>query len=177
MAWHSFVSPENDWPINFIGLFRCCPDTSLFSTRISIEKIQRMSSLIHKFSTKKRCTKRELLQLLGHFNFATRVINPGRSFMLYLFQLSCTVQQLYFHVRIGKEARIDLAMWEYFLTNWNYHYFFLNHDPVSNVDLCLCTDAAGGVGYGGIFPSQWFASSWSNFLQLFPDTRSSTLLE
>ena len=152
-------------------------DTSFFSTRIPVEKVQRMSCLIHEFSSKKRCTKRELLQLIGHFNFATRVIVPGRSFMSYLFQLSCTVNELHFHVRIGKEARIDLAMWEHFLVNWNCHYFFLDHDPVSNVDLCLFTDAAGGVGYGAIFRSHWFASSWSDFLQMFPHTRSSTLLE
>ena len=152
-------------------------DTSLFATQIPLDKIQRMSSLIREFSNKKRCTKRELLQLIGHFNFATRVIVPSRSFMSYLFQLSCTVKELYFHVRIGKEARIDLAMWGHFLTNWNCHYFFLDHDPVSNADLCLFTDAAGGVGYGGLFRSHWFASSWSDFLRIFPHTRSSSLLE
>ena len=169
--------PKTIGPLTSLVYLGVVLDTSLFSTRTPIDKIQRMSSLIHEFSTKKRCTKHELLQLLGHFNFATRVIIPGRSFISYLFQLSRTVKQLHFRVRIGKEARIDLAMWEHFLANWNCHYFFLDHDPVSNVDLCLYTDAAGGVGYGGIFRSQWFASSWSNFLRLFPSTRSFTLLE
>ena len=169
--------PKTIGPLASLVYLAVVLDTSLFSTRIPIDNIQRISSLIQEFSTKKRCTKRELLQLLGHFDFAARVIIPGRSFMSYLFQVSCTDQQLHFRVRIGKEARVDLATWEYFITNWNCHCFFLNHDPVSNVDLCLHTDAAGGVGYWGLFRSLWFASPWSNFLRLFPNTRSSTLLE
>jgi hypothetical protein len=88
-------------------------DSSFFSTRIPMEKVQRISSLIREFSTKKRCTKRELLQLIGHFNFATCVIVLGCSFMSYLFQLSYTVNELHSHVRI------DLAMWEHSLVNGN----------------------------------------------------------
>ena len=97
-------------PLTSLVYLRVVLDTSLFATRIPTDKIQRMTNLIHEFSPKKRCTKRELLQLIGHFNFATHVIAPGRSFMSYLFQLSCTVKELHFHVRIGKGARIDRAM-------------------------------------------------------------------
>ena len=50
---------------------------------------------------------------------------------------------------------------------WNCFYFFLDHDPIPDVDLYLFTDAVVGVFYGGVFCSRWFANSWSDFLQLF----------
>lgn len=152
--------------------------TSSFECRISSDKITRMHTAITAFVNKKRCTKRELLQLLGHFSFATRVIIPGRSFMSYLLRLSSTVVQLNHHVRLSREARIDLAMWSDFLHHWNGQCLFLEHLPVSNRDLCLYTDAAGSTGYGGIFCSQWFANSWtSEFLPLIHKAQGSTLLE
>ncbi|CAF3796862.1 unnamed protein product [Rotaria socialis] len=85
-------------------------DTDAFESRIRVDKINRICNLVHQLSRKKRCTKRELLQLIGHFNFATRIIIPGRTFLSYLFQVSCFVDELHYHVRLGKEARIDLPM-------------------------------------------------------------------
>ena len=153
-------------------------DTSSFECRIPFDKIIRMHDAIALFVKKKRCTKRELLQLLGHFNFVTRIIIPGRSFMSYLFQLSSTVPQLHHHVRLGREARIDLAMWTEFLHRWNGQCLFIEHSPVSNIDLRLYTDAAGSTGYGAIFRSQWFASSWTpEFMHLIKDSKGSTLIE
>jgi hypothetical protein len=43
---------------------------------------------------KKYCIKRELLQLLGHINFATRVIIPGRTFVSYLLTLATSAKEL-----------------------------------------------------------------------------------
>ncbi|CAF2151045.1 unnamed protein product [Rotaria magnacalcarata] len=55
-------------------------DTDVFETRIPVDKINRMCNLIRQLSRKKRCTRRELLQLIGHFNFATRIIIPADSY-------------------------------------------------------------------------------------------------
>lgn len=165
-------------PVTSLVYLGVALDAKLFETRIPADKIDCMLVSIKQLSSKKRCTKRELLQLLGHFNFATRVIIPGRSFMSFLFQLSCTVDALHLHVRLGREARLDLSMWEYFLTHWNGHFFFLDLSPISNVDLCLYTDAAGGVGYGGFFRSQWFSSTWTtDLLHISRHRRGSSLLE
>ena len=118
------------------------------------------------------------MQLIGHFNFANRVIVPGRSFLSFLFHLAYTVKDLHLHVRISKEARIDLSMWHEFLTHWNGRSLFLNSPPVSNVHLQLYTDAAGSEGYGAIFGSKWFTGLWTEeFIRLIKHTRSSTLLE
>ena len=89
-------------------------DISSSECRIPSDKITRMHGAITEFLNKKRCINRELLQLLGHFNFATRVIIPGRGFMSYLFQLSSTVTHLNHYVRLNRETRIDLAIWARF---------------------------------------------------------------
>ncbi|CAF4516564.1 unnamed protein product, partial [Rotaria socialis] len=107
-------------------------DTDVFEARIPVDKINRMCNLIHQLSRKKRCTKRELLQLIDHFNFAT---------------LSCSVDEPHYDIRLGKEARIDLSMWEEFLIHWNDRSLFLESSPITNVDLCLFTDVAGSYGY------------------------------
>ena len=165
-------------PVRSLEYLGIVLDTHAFESRIPDAKILRMRALLRDFSTRKRCTKRELLQLLGHFNFATRVIIQGRSFLSYLFQLSCSVDALHLHVRFSKEARLDLSMWDHFLSNWNGHSLFLDSSLITNVDLRLFTDAAGGFGYGGIFGSQWFSALWSpEFLRLAGSTRNSSLIE
>ena len=165
-------------PVTSLTYLGILLDTSAFETRIPAEKIDRMLEFIIRISTKTRCTKRELLQLIGHFNFASRVIVPGRSFLSFLFQLAYTVKDLHLHVRIGREARIDLSMWHEFLTHWNGRSLFLESALTTNTHLQLYTDAAGSEGYGGIFGSKWFTGLWtSEFLRLIKHTRGSTLLE
>ncbi|CAF3366955.1 unnamed protein product [Rotaria socialis] len=165
-------------PVTSLEYLGIILDTDAFEARIPVDKINRMCNLIHQLSRKKRCTKRELLQLIGHFNFATRIIIPGRSFLSYLFHVSCSVDELHYHVRLGKEARIDLSMWEEFLTRWNGRSLFLESSLITNVDLCLFTDAAGSYGYDGIFGSKWFSGNWDDdFIRLAHHKRNITLLE
>ena len=59
-------------------------DTEKLEARLPQEKVDRICEFIQIILHKSSCTKRELLQLLGHMNFATHVIIPGRSFVSYL---------------------------------------------------------------------------------------------
>jgi hypothetical protein len=47
---------------------------------------------------------RELLQLLRHLNFASRVIVPGRSFVSYLIDLSTKVKELHYYDNLRKQC-------------------------------------------------------------------------
>ena len=87
--------------------------------RLPMEKVTRMTELIESFLHRKSCTKRELLSLLGHLNYACRVIYPGRAFVSYLIRLSCTVKELHHHIKLSNECRLDLKLWYMFLQNWN----------------------------------------------------------
>jgi hypothetical protein len=55
--------------------------------------------------------KRELLQLLGHINFATRVIILCRTFASYLLTLATSEKELEHWVHLNSDCREDLRMW------------------------------------------------------------------
>jgi hypothetical protein len=75
----------------------------------------------------------ELLQLLGHFNFAARIIRPGRSFVSHLISLSTKVDKLHHFITLSKECREDLRMWSTFLSGWNrISFFYDNQITVAN---------------------------------------------
>ena len=76
--------------------------------RLLLNKVQRIIKFIKEFLPKPTCTKLELLQLLGHFYFASRVIIPGRKFVSYLIHLSTTVKELQKQVRLDKSCRYDM---------------------------------------------------------------------
>lgn len=103
--------------------------------RLPREKVVRIQEIIHSYKSRKSCTKREFLSLLGHLNFACRVILPGRSFISHLIKLSTTVDKLHHHVQI-KNCRSDLAMWSKFLLDWNgVSFFFINDDIINAADI------------------------------------------
>ena len=94
--------------------------------RLSIEKIEKLKDDISAFSQKKRCTKRELLSLVGSLGFACKVIVPGRSFLSRIITLSCTVSRLHHRVYINTQVRDDLCVWYKFLSDWIGREFFLS---------------------------------------------------
>lgn len=122
--------------------------------RLPLEKVKRIQGILESFSHRKTCTKRELLSLLGHLNFVSRVIHPGRSFVSHLIKLSTTVKKLSHHIHI-KNCNSDLAMWARFLKDWNGVSFFLNDNVTVVADIRLYTDATD-TSYGGFFDNKWF---------------------
>jgi hypothetical protein len=127
------------------------------------------------------CSKREFLQLLGHFNFAMRVIIPGRSFVSYLISLSTTVHGLKDKIFLSDECRIDLRFWHTFLLSWNGISMLYDTNYTRAIEMKLYTDASSTVGYGGYFKGKWCCSHWTEdlptstknkfsmaFLELYP---------
>ena len=74
--------------------------------------------------TRKTMTLKELQSLLGHLNFACRVVVPGRAFLRRVDALTQKVQKHYHHVKITKEVRADFETWYHFLSEYNDVYFF-----------------------------------------------------
>lgn len=93
---------------------------------------------------RKSCTQRELLQLLGHLNFASNVIRSNRSFVSYL-SLSITVKKMHHHVLFNKECREDIRMWMSFLKQWNGVSLFLDLEVKTSSDIQLLTDVASTI--------------------------------
>ena len=75
MAVHKTHGP--DTTMEYLGIIL---DSHAMESRLPQDKLQRITTYLHEFLTKSSVTKRELLQLLGHLNFASRVVIPGRRF-------------------------------------------------------------------------------------------------
>lgn len=167
MAKHKTSGP--DTVIEYLGIIL---DSNLMEARLPNDKLIRISTFLKEFLIKKSCTKREVLQLLGHLNFASRVVIPGRTFVSHLILVSTTVKALHHYIKLTCECREDIRMWLFFLSNWNGVSMFYNKENITSDDLCLYTDASGSIGFGGYYKGLWFAESWpSMFSNLVVDEK------
>ena len=114
---------------------------------------------------KKKCTKRELLSLIGSLSFAAKVVKPGRMFMRRLITLSTTVSRLGHHISLNADSRADIQWWIDFLPSWN-GVCVMQSEPVTSAALSLFTDASG-LGFGAVFGHLWFSSEWSPTLSKY----------
>ena len=146
-APHKTVGPTIQ--LQYIGIIL---NTERMEARLPGDKLSRIIIILVMFKNKHNISKRELLSLLGHLNFASRVIPQGGSFVAYLLSLAASVKQLHQYVRL------DTAMWHRCLTEWNGVALFLDKEVIKAVDFTLYTDAAAKVGYGGFFRNRWFHS-------------------
>ena len=143
-------------------------DSMYMQARSPSDKVHRIIEFIETLLGQSSYTKLDLLQLLGHFNFASRVILPGRSFVSYLIQLSTTVKELWHRITLTQHCQEDLHMWHKFLREWNGLSLFYESDFTTTHDMKLYTDASL-VGFAAVFGSQWFYSKWPEQLPSVSD--------
>ncbi|XP_033750479.1 uncharacterized protein LOC117334786 [Pecten maximus] len=150
MALHKTCGPNT--VIEYLGIIL---DSHKMEARLPIDKLQRDTEILRSFQNRQSCTKRELLQLLGHLNFASKVIIPGRSFVSHIIKLSTTVKALHHHVKLNSECREDIRMWLTFLQYWNGVGIFYDLQITTTEDIKLYTDASGTRGFGGYLQGQY----------------------
>ena len=108
-----------------------------------------------------------MLMLLGKLSFVAKVVKPGRLFVRRLIDLSTTVQRLNHHLSLNSEFREDILWWHRFILDWN-GVAIIQCPPVTSDDLTLFTDAFGTLGFGAVYQTHWFSSTWPPHLQLHP---------
>lgn len=111
------------------------------------DKLQRIRDITKSYCAQHIITKQQLLSLLGHLNFAMRVIPQGRSFISRLLDAASAVKNLHDHVPLDEGCRSDLRFWSLLLDQWNGVTFFYNDIVHSSDSMRLFTDAA---------PIRWF---------------------
>ena len=90
-------------------------DTERMMVSLPAEKYDKLAVQLRTWGTRKKCTKRELLSLIGALSFAAKVVKPGRMFLRRLIDLSTTVSKLDHRVSLNAEARTDIQWWTTFL--------------------------------------------------------------
>ena len=135
-------------------------DTELMELRLPDDKLQSLLVLLNNWQIKRKCTKRELLSLIGKLSFASKVIPSGRSFLKRLIDLSKSVSHLHHRVSLNFDARQDIGWWKEFLPSWNGKYKILDSEVTLAPDLNLFTDASGTLGFGIYFDGKWISHPW-----------------
>ncbi len=105
------------------------------------EKIDRIILVAANLVGSRYCRKRELLSLLGHLNFAMRIIPQGRPFISHLLVLASSAHALEDLISLSQGCRDELRLWTMFLKQWNGLSLFYNNLVSSPIDINLFTDA------------------------------------
>ncbi len=158
--------------IEFLGINL---DSVKFQVSLPKEKINRIILIATKLVNRRCCCKRELLSLLGHLNFAMRIIPQGRPFVSHLLILASSAHALEDLISLSQECRDELRLWTLFLKQWNGLSLFYKNLISSPIDINLFTDAAPSISFGGFYQGRWFVSPWPAQLQDLP--QSSALAE
>lgn len=135
-------------------------DSAAMVTRLPPNKLSDLISLLQEWHQKKKCTKRELLSLIGKLSFAAKIIPPGRTFLRHLIDLSTTVAKPSHHISLHNPAREDIKWWLEFLPTWNGKQKILDRFTTMCPDIELFTDASGELGFGIYFNGDWLSELW-----------------
>ncbi|KAG1935442.1 hypothetical protein F2P79_019280 [Pimephales promelas] len=125
--------------IKFLGITL---DSISFQASLPPEKTQRISLLLSNYLLADRCTKQQLLALLGHLNYAIRIIPQGKSFLSHLLLKAATIPSLHDKVTLDEACKMEKRLWQQFLSSWNGISFFYNDYVTQPEDIQLYTDAA-----------------------------------
>ncbi len=159
--------------IEFLGIML---DSALMQASLPREKLCRIRDILKSFSSAASVSKRDLLSLLGHLNFAMRIIPQGRSFVSRLLDLSKTVKELHETIILDPGCLSDIRFWSLFLDEWNGISFFYNDKSETSASIEFFTDAAPSVGFGGFFKGEWFSEAWPKEMLNLPSACKSTAL-
>ncbi|XP_077790723.1 uncharacterized protein LOC144328926 [Podarcis muralis] len=151
-------------------------DTVAQTSRLPAEKLVALRELIGQILPLKKVTLRLIQSLLGHLNFACRVISPGRPFCGRLARLSSGLRSPHHRVRLSKAVKADLRVWLQFLDGFNGISLWQDSLALQS-DFQVHSDAAGSLGFGVYFRGQWCAQHWPASWQGKPILRDLTFLE
>ena len=113
--------------------------------RLPREKLHKCLNLLSAFLRRRKVTLPEIQSLTGLLNFVWTVDVPDRAFL----------RKPNFFIRLYKEVKEDLLVWQSFLSGFNGRSFFLSVQFKNFHQLKLYTDASGALGYGAVFGRHW----------------------
>ena len=159
--------------LSFAGIELDCLNPE---ARLPMEKVDKILRAIRNLLPRKKVQLKELQSLIGLLNFACSVITPGRVFIRRLINLTIGVRRAHHSIRLTRETKKDLRIWETFLASFNGKSFFLEEVWSTSHNLTFYTDAAQSSGYGILFGKHWAYGTWPDawkannicFLEFFP---------
>ena len=136
---------------------------------IPLDKLTKAKNMVQYFLNKrnKKATVKEFQQLCGTLNFLCRSIVPGRAFLQRLYVLPTNggkILKMHHHVKITEENRLDLLVWNKFLTSSDCVYRpFMDTVALSAMEIDMYSDASGNykLGFGAYCGPEWTFGKWN----------------
>ena len=136
-------------------------DSDKLEARLPPDKLEDLHHALSAWETKRSCTKRELLSLIGTLSFAAKVVPAGRTFLHRLIDAGTSVSSPNHHLTLPDNVRGDIRWWRTFATLWNGASFMLLPQWTLSPDLQLFTDSSGTLGIGAYCAGAWFNGRWT----------------
>lgn len=130
------------------------------TARLPTEKLAALQELIQSWRNRRWCNRRQLESLIGHLHHAAKVVWPGRTFLRRMIDLLCCFRTRDHPIRLNAEFQLDVQWWHDFLTSWHGVSFWLFPGMSAPADIVVTSDAAGALGFGAYFHTEWFSGAW-----------------
>ncbi|XP_077790847.1 uncharacterized protein LOC144328967 [Podarcis muralis] len=151
-------------------------DTVAQTSSLPSDKLANLRRVIEELLPLRKVSLRQLQSLLGHLNFACRVVAPGRPFCSRLARLTSGLKAPHHRVRLSSQVKVDLSIWLEFLEEFNGVSLWQDTLNLQN-DFQVQSDAAGSLGFGLYWKGRWCAERWPKTWQGGEITRDLTFLE
>ena len=133
-------------------------DSSNFIMSIPHSRYTDTITMLEYWDNRRKCTKKELLSLIGKLAFLCKIVRHGCIFLRRLIALSTTVTHLHHRLYLNANARADIQWWHQFLPSWKETSIIPEPFTTTNKDLHLFTDSSK-MGMGAIYGTQWIMDS------------------
>ena len=141
-------------------------DSQLQLVCIPVDKLRKALDMIYMFMAAKKVTVHQVQKLCGFLNFLCRCIIPGRAFTRRLYSLTQGKNHLkpHHHVKVSKEYKLDLEVWNKFLSKPEIFYRpFMDSEELNAQDILMYSDASRNFhkGFGAWCQNSWMVGAWN----------------
>ena len=137
-------------------------DSIAMKLRLPADKLVRLRKSLTSWHGKKVCKKRDLLSLIGSLSHACKVVNPGRSFLRRLINLSKLAKEPDHFIHLNREARSDIEWWFHFAAWWN-GVSIAFQTSSQHCEVATVSDASSNCGCGASAARNGFSSSGQRY--------------
>ena len=155
------------WGCNLLTFLSLLLDTRKQLIGIPMDKLIKAANWVHYFLNKKnkKAMLLEFQKLCGILNFLCRCIVPGRAFLgrLYAVTEGNSKLKAHHHIKITKENRSDLMVWQQFLMSPEGFYRpFMETVCINAAEIDMFSDASGNykLGFGTYCEPEWTYGQW-----------------
>ena len=123
------------------------------------DKLEKLHLLVDEFQKLKKCTKKQLQQLVGVLSHCSTIIRGGRTFSRRAINLIKTVERQSDMIRLTDNFREDLRWWKHFSLMFN------GSAAIIKLEFWNCITMysdASMLGFGATYDNDWLYGTWDN---------------